>query len=242
MIKPDIKRICLWSCPRNISTATMYSFAQRRDTKVYDEPLYGYYLKETNAAAYHPGAQEIIDSMECDGNKVVEMMLSNTEKPVLFFKNMTHHLLNLDTSFLKEVTNVLLTRDPRDMIPSFHQVIKNPTMQDVGYSAHTEILKELDKLNAETIVLDSTETLKDPEAKLKKLCDFIGIPFEENMLHWESGPLPEDGVWAPHWYNNVHNSTGFNKYEPKEKEVPKQLKPLLEKCIPHYEVLKQRSI
>ncbi|WP_223088825.1 sulfotransferase family protein [Zunongwangia sp. SCSIO 43204] len=242
MIKPDIKRICLWSCPRNISTATMYSFAQRRDTKVYDEPLYGYYLKETNVAAYHPGAQEIIDSMECDGHKVVEMMLSNTEKPVLFFKNMTHHLLNLDTSFLKEVTNVLLTRDPRDMIPSFHQVIKNTTMQDVGYSAHTEILKELDKLNAETIVLDSTETLKDPEAKLKKLCDFIGIPFEENMLHWETGPLPEDGVWAPHWYNNVHNSTGFNKYEPKEKEVPKQLKPLLEECIPHYEVLKQRSI
>ena len=242
MTKQNIKRICLWSCPRNISTATMYSFAQRSDTKVFDEPLYGYYLKETSAATYHPGAKEIMDSMECDGEKVIEMMLNTSDKPVLFFKNMTHHLLHLDTSFLKEVTNVLLTRDPRDMIPSFHQVIKNPTMQDVGYLAHTQILKKLDHLKAKTIVLDATETLKDPEAKLKKLCDFIGIPFEKNMLHWQAGPIPEDGVWAEHWYSNVHNSNGFNKYQPKEKEIPNQLKPLLRDCIPHYEILKQRSI
>ncbi|MDN3594763.1 sulfotransferase family protein [Zunongwangia endophytica] len=241
MSDQKIKRICLWSCPRNISTATMYSFAQRKDTKVFDEPLYAYYLKQTNSN-YHPGTQEIINSMESDGNKVVDMMLNNNEKPVLFFKNMTHHLLDLDTSFLKEVTNVLLTRDPKDMIPSFNQVIENPTMQDVGYSAHTKILKELDTLNAKTIVLDSTETLKNPEAKLKILCDFIGITFDSNMLSWKAGAIPEDGVWAPYWYTNVHKSTGFNKYVPKKKDFPEHLQPLLEECIPHYEVLKNRSI
>ncbi|MEL6485451.1 MAG: sulfotransferase family protein, partial [Bacteroidota bacterium] len=32
----EIKRVCLWSGPRNISTALMYSFAQRQDTRVYD--------------------------------------------------------------------------------------------------------------------------------------------------------------------------------------------------------------
>ena len=45
----DIKRICLWSGPRNISTALMYSFAQRDDTAVYDEPLYAHYLSKTSA-------------------------------------------------------------------------------------------------------------------------------------------------------------------------------------------------
>ena len=39
------KIICLWSCPRNISTALMYSFAQREDVQVFDEPLYAHYLK-----------------------------------------------------------------------------------------------------------------------------------------------------------------------------------------------------
>jgi hypothetical protein len=93
---PSVKRISLWSGPRNISTALMYSFAQRKDTKVHDEPLYGYYLSHSPAKTYHPGAEKVIQTLENDGRKVVEMMLQNTEKPVLFFKNMTHHLLDLD--------------------------------------------------------------------------------------------------------------------------------------------------
>ena len=39
------KVICLWASPRNISTALMYSFAQRSDVKVLDEPFYAHYLK-----------------------------------------------------------------------------------------------------------------------------------------------------------------------------------------------------
>ena len=75
----NIKRICLWSGPRNISTALMYSFAQRKDTKVFDEPLYAYYLKNhPEAHTYHPGTNDILKSMENDGEKVVDMMLNNT--------------------------------------------------------------------------------------------------------------------------------------------------------------------
>ena len=87
----------------------MYSFAQRNDTKVFDEPLYAHYLSNTNANEYHPGAEEILSSMENDGEKVIEMMLGNHDKSVVFFKNMTHHLLNLDFSFMKNVVNVILT-------------------------------------------------------------------------------------------------------------------------------------
>ncbi len=38
--------------PANVSTALMYSFAQRDDTRVVDEPLYGHYLRVSDAA--HP--------------------------------------------------------------------------------------------------------------------------------------------------------------------------------------------
>jgi len=50
------KRINLISGPRNISTALMYSFANRADTEVFDEPMYGYYLDHTGID-YHPGSQ-----------------------------------------------------------------------------------------------------------------------------------------------------------------------------------------
>ena len=117
------KRICLWSGPRNISTALMYSFAQRADTKVYDEPLYAHYLCQTNANEYHPGADDVMASLENDGEKVIEMMMGEHEKPIVFFKNMTHHILDLDKSFLKDTINVILTRDPVEMLPSFAEVI-----------------------------------------------------------------------------------------------------------------------
>src|SRR6476620_4421852 len=67
------KRICLWSSPRNISTAMMYSFAQRPDTIVFDEPLYAHYLRVTGID--HPGKEEVIASQEQDGEKVVEQII-----------------------------------------------------------------------------------------------------------------------------------------------------------------------
>ena len=61
--------INLISGPRNMSTALMYSFAQRSETIVKDEPFYGYYLKITNTD--HPGNEEIIASMETDINLIL---------------------------------------------------------------------------------------------------------------------------------------------------------------------------
>ena len=61
------KIICLWSCPRNVSTALMYSFAQRSDTVVFDEPLYAHYLK--NSGLNHPARKQVLDAQENDGKK-----------------------------------------------------------------------------------------------------------------------------------------------------------------------------
>jgi len=238
-----VKRISLWSGPRNISTALMYSFAQRKDTEVFDEPLYGYYLKNSDAAPYHPGSEEILTSMETKGEKVVDMMLNYSEKPVLFFKNMTHHLLpSLDTDFMKSMVNVILTRDPVEMLPSFAEVIENPGMKDVGYEMHLDIVEKLQNMGLPVIVVDSKSILLNPEKQLSKLCNAIGIPFDKSMLAWKKGPIKEDGVWAPYWYKSIHNSTSFMPYKPKTKPFPEELKPLLAECQPFYEKLSEIAI
>ncbi|MEX2279736.1 MAG: sulfotransferase family protein, partial [Acidimicrobiia bacterium] len=124
-------RICLWSGPRNISTALMYSFAQRGDTTVVDEPLYAHYLSVTPADAYHPAAAEVLASMETDGTRVIANVIFGTYRtPVVFFKQMTHHLVGLDTSFLDRTVNVLLTRDPHDMLRSYAAVVATPSVAD----------------------------------------------------------------------------------------------------------------
>ena len=67
------KIICLWSCPRNVSTALMYSFGNRSDTEITDEVLYGYYLSKSNLN--HPGKNEIIENLECNSQKVINEII-----------------------------------------------------------------------------------------------------------------------------------------------------------------------
>lgn len=64
-----MKAVCLWSGPRNVSTALMYSFAERNDTRIVDEPLYGHFLQTTGAK--HPEHDEIMPVIDCDGPQVM---------------------------------------------------------------------------------------------------------------------------------------------------------------------------
>ena len=242
MVKENITRIYLWSGPRNISTALMYSFAQREDTLVFDEPLYAHYLNQTKANQYHPGSADILNSMENDGEKVVKVMIGKHDKPVLFFKNMTHHLLNLDRSFMNEAFHIILTRNPTEMIPSFAKVIEKPKLNDLGYTEHLELLRYFQKMSIDYIVVDSKDILLNPELMLKKICQHIGISFDLKMLKWEKGPRPEDGIWAKYWYGNIHKSTGFMKFKAKTESFPKELNFLLNSCLPCYNELIKTAI
>jgi len=231
------KKVFLWSGPRNISTALMYSFAQRQDTVVVDEPLYAHYLTRSPAKPLHPGADDILSSMEVNGEKVIEGMQKEGKKQVTFFKNMSHHLIGLDWDFMKSGANVILTRDPKDMLMSFSEVIEEPQMSDIGYAIQLELLDYFTSIKLPFVVLDAKKVLKHPEDQLYKLCNFLDIPFDHAMLSWQKGPIPEDGVWAKYWYKNVHLSTGFQPYRQKDITFPERLIPLLKECQPIYEKL-----
>lgn len=232
----NVKRVCLWSGPRNISTALMYAFAQRADTRVVDEPLYGHYLRASGAD--HPLKIETMESMECDGEKVARgLILGPCARPVLFMKQMTHHLIEMGRGFLGSVVNVLLTRDPVDMLPSLEKALGEIALVDTGYRAQYELFEQLRALGQEPPVLEARELLLNPRGVLEQLCERLGLPFDEGMLAWETGGRPEDGVWAAHWYANVHRSRGFQPYRPKTEPFPERLRALLDECRPYYEAL-----
>ena len=236
-------RIALWSGPRNISTALMYAFAQRGDTRVVDEPLYAHYLATTDADTYHPGAADVIASQSIDWREVVrDVFFGRYDAPVVFFKSMTHHLVNLEWEFLTGLHNVILTRDPRDRLPSYAQNVSQPTQRDTGYAANLQLLDYLQQQGQNPPILESRAVLQNPRGVLSQLCDRLEIPFDEAMLTWETGPRPEDGVWAPYWYAGVHGSTGFQPYVPKREPFPPHLEPLLAECQSYYDRLSQLAI
>jgi hypothetical protein len=104
----------------------MYSFGRRPDTRVVDEPLYAHYLRVSGAD--HPGRDEVLAAMDTDGARVVrEVILGPTDRPVVFFKQMAHHLVELPIGFLARTVNVLLIRDPVEMLPSLALNLEHDT-------------------------------------------------------------------------------------------------------------------
>ena len=241
MTTPNCLRINLWSGPRNVSTALMYSFAQRADTRVVDEPLYAHYLAVSGAE--HPGREAVLAAQDSDGERVVrEVVLGPCARPVVFFKQMAHHLVALDRGFLARTANVLLTRDPLEMLPSLARALARPTLRDTGYAAQTALLAELRALGQEPPVLVASELLRDPPGVLAELCRRLALPFDPAMLAWEPGPRAEDGVWAEHWYAGVHRSRGFEPYRPPAAPFPAALEPLLAQCRPRFDALARTAI
>ena len=233
--------INLWSGPRNVSTALMYAFAQRSDTCVMDEPLYAHYLHLTGAQ--HPGREDILAAMDCNGGRVVrDVLLASQDRSVLFVKNMAHHFVGLPWDFLGKMTNVMLIRDPEQMLPSLINQVPKPELADTALGRQTEIFDYLKARGQQPCVLDSKELLRDPEHVLRQLCVQVGLEFDAGMLSWPAGGRPEDGVWARHWYHVIRTTTGFGPYRPKTSPFPAFLKPLLEECRPHYAYLYEHAL
>ena len=233
-------RIHLISTPRNVSTALMYSFAQRADTRVVDEPFYAYYLEQSGAD--HPARAETLASMPADLTGVHRWLDGLDDRPVLFLKGMAHHLDGVPVKDLAAWKSLFFLRDPKQLIASFAQVIPHPTMRDIGSAAMVRLFEAIGEAGGEVHVLDSAHLVADPEGTLRAVCDRLGIPFDAAMLSWSAGPRPEDGVWAPHWYANVHRSTGFRRQATSDRPLPDHCRALYEEAQPHYEALKRHAI
>jgi len=219
----------------------MYAFAQRDDTRIVDEPLYAHYL--TVSGALHPGRDDVLASQDADGPRVVEtIILGPCDHPVLFVKQMAHHMLDLDVQFLARTENAFLIRDPREMLVSLINQVPDPNLDSTGLQWQSDLHRRLLAVGRQPIVLDARELLLDPAGVLKAACEGLDIEFDDGMLSWPSGPIPEDGVWAPHWYHNVHKSTGVGPYTKKTDTFPEHLEDLLDACRPHYDYLYEFAI
>ncbi|MDT0556463.1 sulfotransferase family protein [Patiriisocius hiemis] len=237
-----MKVINLISGPRNLSTAIMYSFAQRNDTKVVDEPYYGYYLKHASIVVKHPSEEEIAATMDTSKEAITNNIEKLSEKSNMFVKGMAHHYFSNTPKHILNWNNVILIRHPKKLITSFSKVIDNPSINDIGIKKAAELFLYLQKKNKTPIVIDSDELLKDPEGYLKKLCALLHIPFQSEMLSWKKGGIKEDGVWAKHWYKNVHNSTGFSAQKSSSNAMPERFNALLDEALSYYEILKKEIL
>jgi hypothetical protein len=229
----------MWSGPRNISTAMMYSFDSRPDTYCSDEPLYAHYLAETGIT--HPGAQAVVDSGETEWENVVNSICGDIPKEadIWYQKHMTHHLLpHIDLKWISELTNCLLIRDPREVLLSLSKKTDQIDVMATGIPQQNRILDYLIETTGEIPpIVDSRDILQNPKKMLSKLCEVLEIPFDAAMLSWQPGPRECDGIWAEHWYDAVWKSTGFAPYKPRIGELSPEYQAFSDECQVFYERL-----
>ena len=235
-------KIAMWSGPRNLSTAMMYSFASRQDTEVMDEPFYAAYLAATGHD--HPMKDRIIESGEIDPQAVISACLS---APVAaahsYQKHMCHHMIDgFDRHWIAAMTNVFLIRHPARVLASYSAKRENPTLTDIGFEAQAELYSDLRALGQNPVVIDSATIRAAPESALRALCEAIALPFDPAMLHWEKGGHPADGVWAKHWYGSVWNSTGFAGVEGPLPDVSHDHAQTFAAALEIYEALVQEAL
>ncbi|KAK3200345.1 hypothetical protein Dsin_023760 [Dipteronia sinensis] len=234
----EIEVIHSWSAPRSLSTSLMYSFAQRDDIEVLDEPLYANFLRVTGID--RPYREELLSTMESDGNKVVkDVIFGPGRKRYRFCKHIAkQRICGLPDDLLKKGKHIILIRNPLDILPSFDKVVP-PSLQELGLTDLVLIYSDLCKLGKPPVIIDSADLRQDPEATLRSLCEDLDIPFQNKMLRWEAGPKPIDGVWAPWWYESVHKSTGFTPARKYPAPFPFSLYELLEQSLPFYNILRR---
>ena len=234
--------LAMWSGPRNISTAMMYSFGNRTDCEAWDEPFYGFSL--SHKGNDHPMRNEIIASMETDWDKLVVKCTTPSPKPLLYQKHMTHHMLEgYDRSFISQLTNAFLIRDPARVLASYAQKWAEVDLHAIGFIEQAEIFDMVaQKLGHAPPVVDSDDILAKPKEVLSKLCTACGIEFDAAMLKWPKGPKHCDGVWAPHWYNAAWESEGFSAQSKNHVELPPQLQRIADQAHPYYDRLRSHTI
>jgi Sulfotransferase domain len=228
----DGVRLAMWSGPRNISTALMRAWENRPDTRVIDEPLYAYYLSETRLN--HPMRDEIIAAGETSWRKVVTELTGPVDG-VLYQKHMTHHLLpQLPRDWIPQLTNVLLIRDPAEVVASYVRSRADVVAEDIGLVQQAELY---DQLGPDTPVIDAADFLQAPERYLRWLCSYVGVEFTDRMLRWPPGPRDSDGIWAASWYRAVLESTGFEPYRPRTVRLTDAAAEAADRSRAHFERL-----
>lgn len=234
----------MWSGPRNISTALMRAWEHRGDCTVSDEPLYAHYLAATGLD--HPAAAEVIAAGDTDVRRVAAALSTGPVpggQPVWYQKHMTHHLLpGMDTGWVHGLVNVFLIRDPALVVASYVKSRASVVAADIGLLQQAALFDAVaQRLGHAPPVLDAERFLRDPRTQLHGLCTQLGIGYTDRMLAWPPGPRASDGVWAPHWYAAVWQSTGFEPWRERQVALQGEAARAAEACRGAYEALLQHA-
>ncbi len=242
-VQPMTVRVAMWSGPRNISTAMMRAWENRPDTVVVDEPLYAAYLARTGID--HPGRDEVIASQPTDLAEAVARAAGPLPSgaDVHYAKHMAHHLARRRRPGLDR----RLPQRAADPRPGRGGRVLRPLAGDLRARRHRAA-------PAGAAARRAGRTDSTPGDRRRRLparargAPALAVRLARHRLHRPDAALAgrarasRDGVWAPHWYDAVERSTGFEPWRPREVDLSAHDAAVAEACRPAYDALHARRV
>lgn len=221
---------------------------------------------ENSKASDHFKWERELESLNERIRHAIDLLLNQSaaEHGIIFVKHMAKHCSHFDFSKDVEIgsdtfkykglnlehKHVLLIRDPASMLASWNEASNvhsaSATPNEVGIihllTIYSDISSRSINSNNNVVILDSDDLEEDPSKVLSQLCQELGIPFSEEMLHWNAGPRDCDGPWADWWYSSVHKSSGWTTHTNKRyKTIDPSLLPAMRASLGPYNFLKSRT-
>ena len=248
------KRLIVWATTRSRSTALERSLSMHSESMVMHELLTEPFLKENNPTNYAKivsgQSEQKIESSGCSYATMLEVMTADYSaqgRPFFFSKELSCYfdLTQIDSSWLKRFSHVVLIRRPHDSLESFYRVsIESPEEStyfdpnEAGFIEAFGIVNALKRINARVMVIDAdADLLERPEGTLQEMCRLASVNFESSMLHWKPAEL---STWIKFrgWHEDAAKSTGFKAIErPPLQNIPAEVAAEAARCQPYYEAV-----
>lgn len=230
--------IALWTHPRSVSTAFERYFLERRDFQVFHEEFAAVY-QANGSRADLPHAQ-LSAAGPRDYATVRDRMEQARLSGPVFHKDMCYHALDsliADHDYLAGQANVFLLRTPEEAVLSLATIHPEMDFDCIGYAEMPVLFDHVRQATGQApLVIDSGDLTRDPEATLRLVCRYAGVPFDPAALAWEAEMPSHWNSWAA-WHSEASRSTGITtpkqRYDVSFDSHPR-LRAMADFCHPFY--------
>ena len=233
------KPIALWAVPRSLSTAFERVFVERGDFEVLHEPFSTSYYYGTDRPSDRYADEE--PRTEHDYENVLAEVLRPRQRRV-FLKDMAYHVRPLiDPQFASRFVNTFIIREPKYVLTSLYEMWPDFTPEEAGYEQLDRLFRYATEGGEDPVVVDAMTFSENPAGILSTYCERVGIPFHEDSLSWKEREVSHWEDWEE-WHEEAQRSTGIERAERKDPQLPEELQEIYEQCLPHYYRLAAHAI
>ncbi len=221
------KIVFLISPPRSLSVAFLRMMESRGDFIIMNEPfISAYTLLKYDYGVVRPWLRE-------DAPRTYEQakrrVLDTAQKGPVFVKELgtltTHFIDDPELIANPDIYFIFLIRNPHHTVISYYtgnQYITDNFIYHVGYQPCYQMFQAIKDSNPNApLIILSEDLYNHPQETAEFLCNYLNIPFTQNMLHWQSLDKEFDGhkEWnelkhrgpTQYWHKNAIESNGFKQ-------------------------------